>query len=221
MIGRVPPHTSLGDDLDPGGLFVFIPGAIASGFLISLGLLAGDAYRGMRGDSGNRRRIASSSAVIADEIRDGAGAGRRASHGLRRPVTYGIVSLAAFALVLLGIPGATWNFANPVGYISDIGWIWAVSMLLVVGFAVLGFQSLRLAPEWLPIIVILLGLGVVVRFAVGSESQTLRLGLIVVGALMVAVGVALALRSRTRSRQVDVPPSVRPLLARTPLSRTE
>ncbi len=221
MIGRVPRHTSLGDDIDPGGLFVFIPGAIASGFLISLGLLAGDAYRGVRGDSGNRRRIRSSSTVIADEIRDGAGAGRRADHGLRKPVVYGIVSLTSFALVLLGIPGATWNFANPVGYISDIGWIWALSLLLIIGFAVLGFHSLRLAPGWLPFIVILLGLGVMVRFTIGNESDTLRFGLIVVGFVMVLVAAVLAWRSRRGDAQTDVPPSVRPLLARTPLSRTE
>jgi hypothetical protein len=221
MIGRVPRHTSLGDDVDPGDLFVFIPGAIASGFLISLGLLAGDAYRGVRGDSGNRRRIRSSSAVIADEIRDGAGAGRSAVHGLRRPAVYGTVSLAAFALVLLGIPGATWNFANPVGYISDIGWIWALSLLLIIGFAVVGFHSLRLAPGWRPFIVILLGLGVVARFAFGNESDTLRSGLIIAGLVTVAVGAVLAWHSRTGSTHTDVPPSVRPLLARTPLSRTE
>jgi hypothetical protein len=159
--------------------------------------------------------------VAADEIRDGAGAGRRASHGLRQPAVYGIVSLFAFALVLLGIPGATWNFVNPVGYISDIGWIWALSMLLIVGFAVVGFHSLRLAPEWLPLIVVALGLGVTVRFAIGSESSTLRIGSIIVGVVTMAVGGTLAWRSRTQSREVEVPPSVRPLLARTPLSRAE
>jgi hypothetical protein len=221
MIGRVPRHTSLGDDIEPGDLFVFIPGAIASGFLISLGLLAGDAYRGVRGDSGNARRIRSNSAVIADEVREGAGASRNESHGLRRPAVYGIVSLVAFGLVLLGIPGATWNFLNPVGYISDIGWIWALSMLLIIGFAVVGVQSLRLAPGWLPVIVTLLGLGVIVRFMVGNEPDYLRIGLIVLGIVAASVGAGFAWRSRSHDRDVDVPPSVRPLLARTPLARTE
>jgi hypothetical protein len=159
--------------------------------------------------------------VVADEIRDGAGAGRRASHGLRRSAVYGVVSLAAFALVLLGIPGATWNFVNPVGYISDIGWIWALSLLLIIGFAAVGYQSLRLAPQWLPLIVILLGLGIALRFAIGSEPIYLRVGLIIVGLVAAVVGVALAWRSRSRGGGVDVPPSVRPLLARTPLARVE
>ncbi len=221
MIGRVPRHTSLGDGIDPDGLFVFIPGAIASGFLISLGLLAGDAYRGIRGDSGNRRRIQNSSAVIADEIRDGAGAGRRATHGLRRHWVYGVVGLSSFALVTLGIPGATWNFLNPVGYISDIGWIWALSLLIIVGFAVLGVQTLRLAPRWLPFTVIMLGLGITVRFAVGNETGSLKIGLIAVGLVTMAAGSSLGWRERGARRRVDVPPSVRLLLARTPLARPE
>ncbi len=68
MIGRVPRHTSLGDDVDPGGLFVFIPGAMASGFLISLGLLAGDAFRRVRGDAGTDRRVMITGAAVADEV---------------------------------------------------------------------------------------------------------------------------------------------------------
>jgi hypothetical protein len=221
MIGRVPRHTSLGDGIDPDALFVFIPGAIASGFLISLGLLAGDAYRGVRGDSGNRRRIRNSGAVIADEVREGAGAGRKAGHGLRRPAVYGIVSLASFALVTLGIPGATWNFLNPAGYISDIGWIWALSLLLIIGFAVLGVQTLRLAPQWLPFTVVMLGLGITIRFAAGNETGPLKIGPIVLGLVTMAVGSGLGWRARATSRSVDVPPSVRPLLVRTPLARPE
>ncbi len=221
MIGRVPRHTALGDDVDPGGLFVFIPGAIASGFLISLGLLAGDAFRGIRGDTGGDRRVRTSGAAMADEVREGAGAGRRASHGLRSPAVYGIVGMASLGLVLLGVPGATWNFLNPVGYISDISWIWALSLLLIIGFAVVGIQSLRLAPAWLPITVIVLGLGVTARFAFGNETGALRIGPIVLGVVITGVGAVLAWRERSRTREVDVPPSVRPLLARTPLARPE
>jgi hypothetical protein len=131
------------------------------------------------------------------------------------------VGLASFALVTLGIPGATWNFLNPVGYISDIGWIWALSLLLIIGFALLGVQMLRLAPRWLSVTVIILGLGTVVRFAVGSETGALKIGLIVLGLVVMAVGSVLAWRARAEGIGVDVPPSVRPLLARTPLARPE
>lgn len=221
MIGRVPRHTSLGDDVDPGGLFVFIPGAIASGFLISLGLLAGDAFRSVRGDAGSVRRVTSSGAVIADEVRDGAGASRSTRDGLRHRGVYGIVSLLSFSLVALAAPGATWNFVNPVGYISDIAWIWAISLIAVIGFAVLGVQTLRLAPEWAPIIMVTLGLGLVVRFALGNEPEAVAGVLIGVGLLIATLGPIATWRTRRHAGVTDVPPSVRPLLARTPLARSE
>lgn len=221
MIGRVPRHTSLGDGIDPGGLFVFIPGAIASGFLISLGLLAGDAFRSVRGDTGSIRRVRTSGAVIADEVRDGATAGRRTTEGLRHRAVYGVVSLLSFSLVALVIPGATWNFMNPVGYISDIAWIWAVSLIAVVGFSVLGVQTLRLAPEWMPIIIAVLGAGMTIRFALGDEPQAVGGVLIGVGLLIATLGPIATWRARQRDPATDVPPSVRPLLVRTPLARSD
>ena len=221
MIGRVPRHTSLGDDVDPGGLFVFIPGAIASGFLISLGLLAGDAFRTVRGDSGTTRRVTNSGAVIADEVRDGARAGRSTTTGLRHRAVYGIVSLVSFAIVALVVPGATWNFMNPVGYISDIAWIWALSMIGVVGFAVLGVQALRLAPEWMPIIVAILGVGMAARFALGDEPEAIGGVLVGVGLLIATIGPMATWKARRHAGVTDVPPSVRPLLTRTPLARSK
>jgi len=221
MIGRVPKHTSFGDDVDPGGLFVFIPGAIASGFLISVGLLIGDAFQRVRGTVGMDRRIQGAAAVVADECRDGAGAGRKTPYGLRKRWVYGVVSLFSLTLVALGVPGVTWNFLNPVGYIADIGWIWAISLLVVLAFGVLGVQSLRLAPEWLPFIVAALGLGLSVRFLLGSEPTGLRVVLVVSGLAIAVVGATATWRVRRRRRIVDVSPSVRPLLLRTPLARSE
>jgi hypothetical protein len=218
MIGRVPKHTALGDDVDPGGLFVFIPGALAGGFLISLGLLVGDAIRKLRGDTGIERRVKHTGAAVADEIRTGAGASRRTESGLRPRAVYGAVSAISLALVVLVVPGATWNFFNPDGYIQNVGWVWAVSMLAVIGLWVLGVKTLRLAPEWLPGIIAALGLAFSVRFAFGSEPVLSRTALIVFGLLVALVGSALTWRMRGRRHRTDVPPSVRPLLTRTPLS---
>ena len=219
MIGRVPRHTSLGDDVDPGGLFVFIPGALASGFLISIGLLVGDAFRKLRGDAGTERRVKHTGAAVADEVRAGAGASRRTVSGLRPSPVYGVVSGISFALVILVVPGATWNFVNPVGYISDIGWIWAVSLLLVLGFVFLGVQTLRVAPEWLPVIIAALALGFTLRFALGGEPPILKGVLIVSGLAVATVGIASTWRLRERRGRTDVPPSARPILTRTPLTR--
>ncbi|MFV1962036.1 MAG: hypothetical protein ACC658_09385 [Acidimicrobiia bacterium] len=219
MIGRVPKHTALGDDVDPGALFVFIPGALAGGFLISVGLLISDAVRKLRGDAGIERRVKHTGAAVADEVRAGAGASRRTESGLRPRAVYGAVSAISFALVVLVVPGATWNFFNPDGYIQNVGWVWAVSMLAVIGLWVLGVQTLRLAPEWLPGIIAALGLGFSVRFAFGSEPAVNRTVLIVLGLLVAVVGTVLSWRMRGRRDRTDVPPSVRPLLTRTPLSR--
>ncbi len=221
MIGRVPRHTSLGDDIDPDVLSVFIPGALASGFLISIGLLIGDAFRKVRGDAATDRRVTHTGAAVSDEVRSGAGASRQTRSGLRPRPVYGLVSLISLTLVVAVVPGATWNFLNPGGYISDIGWIWAVSLLLVLGFAILGVQTLRLAPEWTPFVIAALGLGLAVRFALGGESPTLRYVLIVTGLVVATVGVASTWRMREHRNRTDVPPSARPILTRTPLARPQ
>lgn len=219
MISRIPRHTSLGDNVDPGGLFVFIPGALVGGFLISMGLLIGDALRKLRGDAGTERRVTHTAAAVADEVRAGAGAARQTESGLRSRAIYGAVAGVSLALVLLVVPGATWNFLNPGGYISNISWIWAISMVLVLVFAYLGVQVLRLAPEWTPTIILALGLAFAVRFMLGSEPVIPRAVLIISGLAVGAIGAAATWRMRRRRHRVDVPPSVRPLLTRTPLSR--
>jgi hypothetical protein len=156
---------------------------------------------------------------VADEVRAGAGASRRTGSGLRPRPVYGLVSAISFALVIVVVPGASWNFINPEGYISDIAWIWAVSLLLVFGFVVLGVQTLRLAPEWLPIIIATIGVGFALRFALGGEPVVLKNALIVSGLAAAAVGAAATWRLRRRSNVIDVPPSVRPMLTRSPLAR--
>jgi hypothetical protein len=220
MIGRPRAHTALGDDFDPYAFHVFIPGALASGFLISVGLLIGDAFRKVRGDTGIERRVMHTGAAVSDEVRSGAGASRGTGSGLRARWVYGLVGVISVGLVLAVIPGATWNFLNPGGYISNIGWIWAISALLVIGFGILGVQMLRLVPEWIPLTIGIVGLGFILRFALGSEPATLRGGLVVLGVVATVVGVAATWRMRRHRERTDVPPSARPILNRTPLSRS-
>lgn len=218
MIGRVPRHTSYADEIEPDGLFVFIPGALAGGFLISIGLLIGDALRKLRGDTGIERRVTHTGACMADEVRSGAGAARQTESGLRPRWVYGLISAVSLGLVLLVIPGATWNFLNPGGYISNISWIWVVSMILVLAFAILGIQTIRLAPEWLPIILGTLGVAFSVRFLFGEDILFNRTALIVLGLVLGAVGAGTTWKMRHRRGRTDVPASVRPILARSPLS---
>lgn len=219
MIGRAPRHRHSSDEVEPFALQVFIPGALASGFLVSLGLLIGDAVRKVRGDRGNRRRVTITGAALAAEVRNGSGAAHAIPFGLRRRATYGITGTLALALVVGVVPGASWNFLNPGGYISDIAWIWAVTMLAVLAFAVLATQALRLAPEWVPIAGALVGGGMLARLVLGPESGTVRTSAIIATAVVTPIVVAATWRLRRRRHTVFVPASVRPLLTTTPLGR--
>lgn len=220
MIGRVPRHAASGDRVDPGSLFVFIPGALAGGFLISIGLLVGDAVRRLKGDASAERRVRLTGAALVDEIRAGAGASGRTELGLRPLAVYGFVGGISLALVLLVLFGATWNFFNPGGYIEQVAWIWAISMLLAFGFAIVAMHTLRLAPRWLPGILAALGLGFALRFALGREPAIDRAILVGFGLALAIIGPAVTWRSG-RGRGVAVPPSARPILTRTPLTRPE
>jgi hypothetical protein len=164
---------------------VFVPGVLAGGLFVSLALVIGDLVRRVRGDAparltgGAQRSLAEIDGESAREIRV----------GLRSTRVYGVVSLVSLALVALAIPGALWNFLDPGGYLSDIGWI--------------------------PAIAVAVGVGAVIRFAIGPEPIAVRLvfaiGLPVAGAV-----VALALWWSRRARPV-IPGWTRPLVRSTPL----
>lgn len=221
MIGRVPKHRHSSDEVEPFAFHVFIPGALASGFLVSVGLLVSDALRRVRGDRGVLRRTSVTGAAVAAEVRDGFGAARQVSFGLRRRITYGLIGVLAAGLVVAAVPGATWNFFHPGGYISDIAWIWAVSMLGVIAVAVLAAQALSLAPEWVPNAAVLIGSGVLLRFLVGPEEGVVRAVVVIVVAIATPLTVAVTWRLRHRRRIIQVPEAARPLLTSTPLGRQD
>lgn len=214
MIGRVPRHRSVADDVDPWQLHVFIPGALASGLLVSVGLMVGDLIRRLRGDHGIRRMVEMTAAAAAAEIRDGLDAPRHVRSGLRAPAVYGVAASASLGIAIAVVPGATWNFFNPRGYISGLAWIWALSLLGAIVFVALGVQMLRLAPLWTPVFVALTGIGLTLRiaWAAGAAASILGTG--------IAVTVVVTEVSRRLGRgTAGVPAGVRPLLARSPLGR--
>lgn len=217
MIGRARRHRTAADEVDPNALHVFIPGALASGFLVSIGLLVGDAVRRIRGSHATRRRVTVTGAAIAAEIRNGSGGAEATPIGLRQRRIYGFVGSVALAIVVAVVPGATWNFLDPGGYISDIAWIWALSMLGVLAIVVIAVQALRLAPEWAPTTAALVGAGVIVRFVLGPESGTVRVSAVVAAAIVTPIVVITTWKQRRRRGIVHVPASIRPLLARTPM----
>jgi len=198
-------------------LAVFVPGALAGGLLVSIALLVGDLVRRVRGDRGDRRAVNMASTPAATEIRFGAGAGRVASAGLRDGVVYGIVALISLAIVVLVVPGAMWNFLDEGGYLSDIGWILAVSLLAVGVLAVVGVVALRLAPAWAPIVAAVIGVGAVLRLAAGPEH--FDTGLVVVVGLAVTAAVVALAYWWGRTVSPGVPAWARPVLRACPLGR--
>ncbi len=221
MIGRPRRHRSFSDDIEPGGLHVFIPGALASGFLVSIGLLISDAVRRVRGDSAATRGVSLTSAVLAEEVRAGTQAARGVTFGMRSRRTYAIVAAIALGIAVAAIPGATWNFFNPVGYIGDISSIWVVSLLLVIVLLAVGLSLMALVPETASTVALIISGIVVLRFVFGRESDGVRL---LVALLAAGAGIAVAAltwRWRERRDVIDVPPLVRPLLRMTPLGLIE
>jgi len=198
-------------------LAVFVPGALAGGLLVSIALLVGDLVRRVRGDRSSRRAVDIAASATADEVRFGHGCSRAAGQGLRDGFVYGIVALVSLAIVVLVVPGAVWNFLDEGGYLSDIGWILAVSLLAVGALAVVGVVALRLAPAWAPILAAMIGVGAVVRLAAGPEEFDVAL-VVVVGLAVTAVVVAFAY---WWSRRVapGVPAWTRPMLRACPLGR--
>jgi len=192
---------------------VFVPGALAGGLLVSIALLVGDLVRRVRGDA-PARRAARNAADAAHAAIDGESP-RDAREGLRPAHVYGIVALVAWSLVALALPGAFWNFVNPGGYISDIGWAWAVSMIVAFGVAIVGAVALRLAPAWAAPIALVIGLGAIARFILGPEDADAVL-VASVGMPVTALVVAVAW---VWSRRVpgDVPGWTRPFVRATPL----
>lgn len=212
MIGRVPRHRSAADDADPGAAHVFIPGALATGFLVSLALLVGDAVRRVRGDRATSRRAEVTASALLAHVRGGPQAVRHVGGGSRTTALYGVLGSASVGLAMAVGVGATWNYLNPDGYMRALAWPWTVSLLGALGFAWLGVQSLRLAPAWIGPGAFAVAGGFSARFAVLAERPWR------VGAIGLVLTVAVTwLAARVAPRRPLVTASVQALLARTPL----
>lgn len=192
---------------------VFVPGALAGGLLVSLALVIGDLVRRVRGSTPATRAAQNAAAAAVAEIDDGSAGTAR--DGLRSRRSYAVIALVAWGLVALAVPGATWNFMNPGGYISDIGWIAAISMAGILLAVAIGATALRLAPRAAPWIVAVLGAGAAVRFALGPEEFPVAV-VLVASSGATAAGIVVA-RRWSRAATDDVPAWTRPLLRVTPL----
>lgn len=146
------------DGLDPGHTHVFVPGMMGAGVLLSLGLLLSDAVQRLRGDAGARREVQLGAWFITRDVvrsvhRD---ADLDPAVGLRSRRTYAVLAVLVLALGVYGLIGSTWNYLNPVdeGWVEDVAWVYALSLLAVAAILCLGSLLLRIAwtypqvPPW-------------------------------------------------------------------------
>ena len=155
----LPRHTTWIDDTEKG-TNVFVPSIMGVGVLLSLGILVADGINKVRGDRGKQRERDLIAGYLAGDVfssvHDDASSGH-GTRGLRRRWTYVLNSLVFIGIAIYGLIGSFWNYINPVddGWVEDIAWVWAVSLLAVFGLLSLGLLLGYIAlvyptvPPWL------------------------------------------------------------------------
>jgi len=164
---------------------VVIPAAMGIGVLFSVALLFGDFYRRVLGIRSAHKRARLFGVSTAAETIHGASEILWPPEGLRARRTYWITAAGLLALAAIAVPGATWNYFNPGGYLEGIAWIWAISSFAVVFFLFSGVATLHAAPTFLPWFSVGVTAGYAIRLVTFLESGnrvSAALGILVVGA---------------------------------------
>jgi hypothetical protein len=155
----LPRHTTWIDDTEKG-TSVFVPSIMGVGVLLSLGILVADGVNKVRGDRGKVRERQLISGYIAGDVLSSVhdeDSSERGARGLRSRSTYVFAALVFIVIGVYGLFGSFWNYINPVddGWVEDIAWVWAVSLLAVGGMLALGLLLGYIAlvyptvPSWL------------------------------------------------------------------------
>ncbi len=145
MIRRVEPPFDGADE----GLHVFVPGMMGAGVFVSLGLLLADWLHQLGKGRGRHRRVQlAAGATAMQTVRTPTIEGADSRGGLRSRMTYALVGAASLGLGLYVLVGSFWNFWNPDGWARAIGWLWAVSTAVALGFTALGIVLGALVLRW-------------------------------------------------------------------------
>ena len=155
----VPRHATWIDDTE-NGTNVFVLSIMGVGVLLSLGILVADGINKVRGDRGKRRERELIAGYLAGDVLSSVHDDESSGHGtrgLRRRWTYVLNSLVFVGIAIYGLIGSFWNYINPIddGWVEDIAWVWAVSLIAVFGLLSLGLLLGYIAlvyptvPPWL------------------------------------------------------------------------
>jgi phosphodiesterase/alkaline phosphatase D-like protein/membrane-associated phospholipid phosphatase len=130
---------TVGDGFRGTDRHVFVPAVMGAGVLFSLLVLVREWLGRLLGRRGHRA-VAETKArlvvaeVLPGEVPTGTGSGGRTTS--RRVLV--ILAAACLGFALYVLPGATFNYLRPGGYLAEIAWILAVALVLVVVFAAMG-----------------------------------------------------------------------------------
>ncbi|HEU4319611.1 MAG TPA: hypothetical protein VFS66_05980 [Acidimicrobiia bacterium] len=169
---------------------VFIPAAMGLGVLFSVALLFDDLYRKAFGIRSARKRASLMGASTAAQTIRGEFEILQPPKGLRRTRAYWMTAAALLTLGAIALPGATWNYFNPGGYVEGIAFVWAISSVVVVFFLLSGVAVLHAAPSLLPWFVACVTVGYAIRLVTFLEfgsRVSAAVGIVIVGGVATVV----------------------------------
>ena len=134
-------------DVVPVRLNIFVPALMSVGFVFWLGALVRDQLRRRRESSLERRAAIAGANAAAITV------GRRPDEDLVETLSsnrrsHVLIACSLVALAVYVMVGAIANYLRPGGYVSEIGWLLAISALLGISFAAGGAVLLLVVTQW-------------------------------------------------------------------------
>lgn len=137
----------LSTDADIDRLSIFVPTIMSAGLVVSIVSLVRDHLHSRR-RRGQERRRALAAHALAQHTLTGERPGTALRDAVRPRIFYGAMVALALPVALYVLLGATFNYLRPGGYVADIAWLWALSLLSAATLALLAAVSLGLWWAW-------------------------------------------------------------------------
>lgn len=115
-------------DADVDRFGIFVPAIMSAGLLFSIVTLLRDAFHGRR-HRHRQRRIDIAAAAVAEHVTSGAPASTALERTLRPRSAYLITALTCIGAAGYVVIGALGNYGRENGYVADIAWLLALSLI--------------------------------------------------------------------------------------------
>jgi PhoD-like phosphatase len=134
------------EDVDDDRTMVFVPALMSVGMVMSAVAVIRDSFQGTRRSAQNRRS-AIEAAIVVNDLLGEADPGPRHLGFLSRPsyLVSAVILLSASVFVTIG---SVTNFLSEDGFVSNIGWLLALSLALSLLLGFFGGVSLTMFLRW-------------------------------------------------------------------------